>query len=443
LTKFPYYFIVKESHKNPKEDNLLKAVEDISSTKKRLKIEIPAAEIEKKIKDSLEKVRQKAKIPGFRPGKTPLNIIEKHFGKSAETEAIEKIIPEFYLKALKEADIVPVAQPVLEGELSFQRHGPLSLAFMVEIRPKIENLEYKNIKVKDIPVTVSDEEIEASLKRIQEGKATYEVADKEAEADDLVTVDYEIKYDDQTLSAKDQMLKIVVGGLPQEIPESLKGKKAGDTAETEAQFPENFHVKALAGKKALVKNIIKIVKKQRLPEIDVELAKDMGFETLDALRAGVKEEIEKAKKEQVSKIQKDTILEKLVTAHEFDVPDAILERELAAMVHEIKTGRQSQAGDKTGKDDDTLKSELRPEAVKTAKALMLLSIIGEKEGIKVTEEELKEEILNISQRLSMPPESLMRLYVQKDGSLEGLRTSIYEQKVLDVLLSNAAIEKGE
>ncbi|MEK7197202.1 MAG: trigger factor, partial [Nitrospirota bacterium] len=328
---------------------MLKTVEDISSTKKRLKIEIPTEDIEKKIKDTLEKVRQKAKIPGFRPGKTPMNIIEKHFGKSAEAEAIEKIIPEFYEKALKEAGIVPVTQPALDGGINFQRNSPLSLALTVEIMPRIENLDYKNLAVKDIPVTVTDSDIETSLKRLQEGKATYELADKETEEEDLITVDYEIKHDDQTMSAKDQVLKIGVEGLPKEISESLKGKKAGDVVEVETQFPEDFHVKALAGKKAVVKNAVKAVKKKNLPAMDDELAKDMGFENMESLRTGIKEEIESAKKNQVMKVQRDEILEKLVNAHDFDVPDAMLEKELSAMLAELKASKK--AGDK---NDDAL-----------------------------------------------------------------------------------------
>ena len=228
---------------------MLKAVEDLSTTKKRLKIEIPSEAIEKKIKNSLEKARQKAKTPGFRPGKTPMNIIEKHYGKSAEAEALEEVIPEFYDSALKEAAIVPVTRPEIEGGVNFERNNPLSLSFTLEIRPKIENLKYEGIKTKDIPVTVSDEEVENALKRLQEGKATYEAADKAIEAGDLLTIDYEMKYDDQTTTAKDQVFMVGFTGLPKEISESLTGKKAGDVAEVEAQFPQDFHAKAIAGKK--------------------------------------------------------------------------------------------------------------------------------------------------------------------------------------------------
>lgn len=417
---------------------MLKAVEDISTTKKRLKIEIPSETIENMIRDSLEKVRQKAKIPGFRPGKTPMGIIEKRFGKDAEAEAVEKLIPEFYEQALKEADIVPVAKPALDGELNFARHNPISLTVTVEVRPKIERLNYKNIAVKDIPITVSDLEIEAALRHLQEEKATYKLEAKEIEIGDMVTVDYEIKYDDQIMSEKDHVLKAGLEGLPIEIAESIRGKKAGDTAEAETLFPEDFNLKALAGKKAIVKNVIKGVKKKNLPEVDVEFAKDMGHETLDGLREEIREKIAKSKKEQAARAQKDELLGKLITAHEFDVPDAMLQSELSLMINEVKSADKSSDG-----TDAELGTELKPAALKTVKALILLSVIGEKENITVTEAEIKDRILEMARQFSIPPESLLKIYIQRYGSLEGLKSFVYEQKVLDLLLSNAIIEKGE
>jgi len=416
---------------------LLKAVEDISSTKKRLKIEIPSDAIEKKIKKALEKIQQQAKTPGFRPGKTPMNIIEKHYGKNAESEALEEIIPEYYDMAVKEAAIIPITRPVVEGGVNFERNNPLSLSFTLEIRPKIENLKYEGIKVKAVPVSVSDEEVENSLKRLQEGKATYEIAEKEIETGDLLTIDYEMKYDDQTNTAKDQVIMVGFSGLPKEISDSLIGKKAGDTVEVETEFPQDFHAKAIAGKKVMIKNTVKAVKKKMLPAIDAELAKDLGFENLDALKAGTKEEIEKAKKDQIKKLQKNEILESVVNSHDFDIPEAILEGELSAMVQEAKNAKKSE------KDDAALREELKLDAIKNAKAMLLLATVGEKEGIKVADDELKEKILELSQQLSMPPESLIKIYAQRDGSLEGLRTSLYEQKVLDLLLSKAVEEKGE
>jgi trigger factor len=129
---------------------LLKTVENISTTKKRLKIEIASDMIESEIKDSLEKVRQRAKIPGFRPGKAPLSLIEKRFGKEIEAEVLEKVIPEKYNAALREASLSPVGMPELEEKFEFKRNTPLNLSFIIEVLPKIENLDYENIKVRDI-----------------------------------------------------------------------------------------------------------------------------------------------------------------------------------------------------------------------------------------------------------------------------------------------------
>lgn len=415
---------------------MLKAIEDINSTKKRIKIEIPTEDIERKIKDSLEKARQKAKIPGFRQGKAPLNIVEKHFGKDAEADAIEEIVPEFYRMALKEADIVPVAQPVLEGQIDFQKNSPLTFALTVEIRPKIENLNYKGIKIKDITISVPDSDIEAALKRLQESRAVYEAEDKPAEKDDLVTVDLDIKYEDKTISEKDQALKIGAAGLLKEISDAIAGKKSGETAEAETTFPDNFHMKELAGKKALVACVIKNVKKKNLPAVDDELVKDLGYETVEALKTGLKSDIEKAKKDNAVRIQKEELVEKITESHEFDIPESILQREIAALVYEEKTIKKSE------KKQEELEIELKPKAVKAAKALLLISAIGDKEGIDVTDDELREKILDTAQKLGTTPESIMKIYLEGSGSLEGLRYSIFKEKVLNMLYANAAIEKG-
>lgn len=146
---------------------MLKTVEDISTTKKRLKIEIASDTIESEIKDSLEKVRQRAKIPGFRPGKAPLSLIEKRFGKEIEAEVLEKVIPEKYNAALREASLSPVGMPELEEKFEFKRNTPLNLSFIIEVLPKIENLDYENIKVKDIPFSVEETDIDKTLTRLR------------------------------------------------------------------------------------------------------------------------------------------------------------------------------------------------------------------------------------------------------------------------------------
>jgi trigger factor len=281
-----------------KEIKLLKSVEDIKATKKRLRIEIPADVIEKEISDSLEKLKHKAKIPGFRSGMAPINLIEKRFGKEVEAEVLDKVIPEYYSKALKEAELIPVTMPVFDEEIDFKRNNPLNLSFTIEVMPKIENLNYENIKIKDIPAVVDEAEIDAYLKRLQEEKVIYEVAEKEVELDDLVTFEYsdcKIIGEENPPSIKEEVLKIGNEIFPPDIMERVMGKKKDDIVEFTTTFNEVCKSKVLAGKTADMKFVIKEIKKKNLPAIDDEFAKDVGFENISEMREKVKVNIFAAK----------------------------------------------------------------------------------------------------------------------------------------------------
>lgn len=145
---------------------MLKGIEEISATKKRLKIEIPADIVEGEIQKALKEIQKKAKIPGFRPGKAPISIIEKKFGKEAEADVLEKLVSESYQKAVKETKIKPLLPPMAEDAIDIKRNEPLSFELVVEVRPDIENLNYDNIEVEEISTEVKEEEIEEVLQRL-------------------------------------------------------------------------------------------------------------------------------------------------------------------------------------------------------------------------------------------------------------------------------------
>ncbi|HYA12046.1 MAG TPA: trigger factor [Thermodesulfovibrionales bacterium] len=446
---------------------MLQTVEDISTTKKRLRIEIPADIIEREIKDSLERVRQKSKLPGYRPGKAPMNLIEKRYCKQVEAEVLEKVIPEFYNKALKEADLKPVTMPVFDEKLNFQRNNSLNLSLTVEVMPKIENIDYTGIKAKDIPITVDESELEHSIENLQKQKALYEVAEKEIEKDDLVTFDWvdgEIIGEETIPSLKEQILKLGNELLPMDIEEKLVGKKKGETVEITTTLGEDFRVKELAGKTVKGKIVIQEVKKKILPAIDDEFAKDLGFENISQLKEKIKENIYKYKKEQAVKIQKAEILHKIIGTHDFEVPETMLGNELDSLIMQSgmsdeqykaggaediqgadminKTSEESRPEQEKKNNEEKL-SELKEKALRNVRASVIINAIGKKEGIMVTEDEVKERIHLIAKKLSAEPEAVMNFYRTKDGSLEGLRQMIFEDKVLDLLLSKAILEEGE
>ena len=411
---------------------MLKALEDISSTKKRLKIEVPAEAIESEIKRGLNEAQKMARIPGFRPGKAPMHLIEKKFGKEIEADVLEKIIPEYYLKAIKEADITPVSRPVVEESFDFKRNEPISMTVSVEVMPRVENLDYENVTVKEVPVEVRDEEVDAVLNRLAEERATYESVDDAVNAGDLVTIDYTV----EDAVSNDVVLKVGSGPYPQEFFDGLVGKKKDEEFIIEASFPEDLQTQ-FAGKRPKFEVKIKDIKRRNLSAIDDEFAKDMGFENIGQLKDRAKENIIAYKNRDAERTKQREICDKLIESHSFDVPEGLLNAEISGIIDEIRAAGNDQ------RTDEEIRKEIKPHAEKSVRASILLELIGEKEGINVSDEDMKKEILNIAQRSYVSPENVMKYYIAKEGSLERLKQAMFEKKVLNFLLNKAKIERGE
>jgi trigger factor len=425
-------------------------IEDISTTRKRLKIEIPTDIIEKEYSESLDKVRQRSRIPGFRPGKAPITLIEKKFGNDVKSDIIDRLVPQYYSRAMKEAELVPVTLPQFEGTLDFKRNEPLSFELVVEVRPRVGDLQYAGMKVEDVPCDVEEKEIDDTIKGLQEGRAMFEAVDREIREDDLIIIDY-VKLDaageKELSSAKDQVMNLGNNLTPKGILDELLGRKKGDTVEIVLPAVEGGEVKE-GSRGDRLKITVKEVKEKKLPLIDDELAKDFGHESLDSLRQKARESILKAKKDKAAGEQKAKLLVSLTKAYDFDIPETMLEHELQTLVVNEKHRRQPQgqvqgtAGETPSADDEKLVEELRPKAVNNVKATILLDMIAEKEEVTVTEEELKTRISLLARHLQTTPEAVVNLFMTKDESLEGLKRSIRDEKVLDLILSKAEITKG-
>jgi trigger factor len=425
-------------------------VEDLSTTRKRLKIEIPTDIVEREYSESLDKVRQRSRIPGFRPGKAPLTLIEKKFGNDIKADIIDRLVPQYYSKAMKEAELVPVTLPQFEGTLDFKKSEPLSFSLTVEVRPRVGDLNYAGLKVEDVPCEVETKEIEDTIKGLQEGRAMFEAVDREVIADDLIVIDY-VKLDaageKELSSAKDQVMNLGNNLTPKGILDELLGKKKGDVVDIVLPAVEGGEVKEDTQGDRL-KITIKEVKEKKVPLIDDELAKDFGHESLDALRERVKEGILKSKKEKAAGEQKTKLLDALVKGYDFDIPETMLEHELQTLVVNEKHRRQPKgqaqatAVETSSAEDDKLVEELRPKAVHNVKATILLDTIAEKEGVTVTEDEVKTRVGLLARHLQTTPEAVVNLFMTKDGSLENLKHSIRDEKVMDLILSKAEITKG-
>jgi trigger factor len=411
---------------------MLKTMEDISATKKRLSIEIPPEAFEDEIRSTLKDIRQRSKLPGFRPGKAPFSLIEKRFGKDVEGEVMEKIIPKYYSDALKEAEIVPVGQPELEGGLDFKRNTPLALTFTVEVRPKVENLSYDGIEVEGLPIGITDADVETTLKRLQQDKATFEPTDGPAQEDDLMVLDYSLLGGEEF---KDQVFRVGSETMPKYFSQKVTGLKKGDTAAFELTFPEDYYNKDVAGKSYTTNVTVKEVKKVILPELDEEFAKDMEMDDLQALKDHIRERLAESQRDQADNILKGQIMNKLLETYQFEAPESLLNLELDHALTQAKA--QAQGGEV---DEEKMKEELQAPSERNVRASMLMQMIGEKENVQVTEDDLKNRLVGLSAKFGLSPENMMKYFVSRDGSLDGLRNSVYEEKVLALLLERANVK---
>jgi trigger factor len=428
------------------------AIEDINTTKKRLRVEIPADVIEKEIGLSLQKLKQKAKIPGFRQGMAPMNLLEKRFGKDVEAEVLDKIIPQYFGKALKEANIEPVTFPVIDEKIGFERNKPLNLSFIIEVLPKIEDIQYENITIKEVPLVVNESDVDEYLTSLQESRAVFEVADKAIDVDDLVSfefIDCAVKGEETSSpSIKEQISQMGNEILPLDIMDKVLGKKKGELLEFDTTFDERCKSKELVGKTVDITLKISEIKKKNLPVIDDGFSKDLGFDNMSQMREKVKEKIHEIKKEHVRRLHKAKIMNQILEPHNFDVPETLLKKEIESLAMQESVSQKESPEtvgqeERADKDPEAMQAEFEKKALRNVRASIILNAIGAKEGVTVSDNEVEERIALIAQRLSTTPERVRNFYTYREGSLDGLRHSIFEDKVMDLLLSKVQIEKGE
>lgn len=408
-------------------------VEDLSSTKKRIIIEVQAAEVEQEIQKSLNEVKKKTKMAGFRPGKAPMSLIEKRYRKGVETEVLERLIPDYYADAVKSANLSPLTQPVVERR-DYESRGDLKLVCSVEVRPTVEGLQYEGLPVKEITVDVQEDEVQGQLKRIAISKSTYAPVDRPLRVDDLIVADLDVIEENKILA--DQFIKVGSDMFPNDFYTPLLGLSRGESNTISLSFPDDFHNADFRGKTLTFKVMIKDVKDLSTPVLDDEFAKDVGFDNLDALVQNVREGLLDMKKDRALKTQKGELVKSLVEKYDFEVPEGVLQTELDSVVRQMKTYD-------TYKElpEELLREKFRDDAIQSVKSMVILDIIGEKENVKITEEELKNKLIQQAYAASVSPESLLQYYKTQEGALDMLKYTLFREKVVDIIYSRC--DKGD
>ena len=403
-------------------------IEEVSRIKRIFKIEVPSDIVSKEYSEAYDNVRKNAKVPGFRKGKLPLDVIERRYKEDIEADIIKKLVPEYYYKAVKESGLTPVDMPQIEN-VDVRKGSPLTFTATVEISPKIERVDYAGIELKKEDLTVSDEEVAAGIEEIREKNAQLEVCDETHAIvkGDYLRVDYEgFAGGKQVKELKKEGVEFQTGAemVAPEIDNGLLGAHLGE--EREIRIPEGdviFKVK------------ITEVKKKILPEINDDLAKDTGEgETLSGLREKVKERVTERKEDELKASYKGSIIKKLIELNPVEIPPSLVEKEMKNFL--ARTKKFMGKKDSFEPDEEkALREKYTAHAEELVKSDILLTAIADIEGINAADEDVDVEIKRMAAK-SQQDEALIKRYVTSvQGGIDNIKDKIREDKVIALILN--------
>lgn len=420
--------------------------------KREIKITVGASELKQKQSQRLDDLKQRVNLKGFRPGKVPVEHLRKIYGRSVMAEVLEQAISESTQKAIADTKERPALDPdisVTEDKDEMERvmAGDADLAYTIkfEVLPEIEITDLTKIKLERPVAEVTKDDVDKGVQRIHEDAVTYEKKDGKAADGDQVTIDFIGRIDGKEFDGGKGEDAPVVIGKGMFIPgfeDGLKGLKAGDMKTISCKFPKEYLAKELAGKEAEFDVTVKEVAAPKLAELDDEFAKKLGFETLAALRdaveARLKEDYESASKARL----KRSLLDSLDKKHKFKLPPSLVEREFESVWQQV-TSELERAG-RTFEDEDTTEDKARKEyqalAERRVRLGLVLSEIGEKNAIKIADDEVSEAIMERVKQFPGQEREVYEYYQKNPQAVAELRVPIFENKVVEHILEQATVK---
>ncbi|MCM3743508.1 trigger factor [Sporosarcina luteola] len=412
-----------------------------------LTVEVPAETVDAAIDEAFKKVVKKVQAPGFRKGKMPRKMFERMYGvESLYNDALDIILPEAYSNALDEADVEPIAQPEIEID-EMEKGKALVFKAHVTLKPEVKLGEYKGLEVTRQETEVTDEEIEAQLKDRQSALAEMVVKEDGAvENGDTVNLDFEGFVDGEAFEggkAEGYDLEIGSGSFIPGFEEQVVGMKQGEEKDVEVSFPEEYHAAELAGKPAVFKVKVHEIKSKEVPELDDELAKeiDESVETLEELRAKMKEQTAQEKKTASETAMRDDLVEAAARNAEIDIPEVMIDSEVDRMMDEFGQRLQMQGMNLelyfqfSGQDEAALRAQMRDDALSRVRVSLTLEAIGAAEGLEVTEEEINAELEKMSEQFGMDVDQIK----QTLGGTRVLENDLRFNKTVELLVENAKV----
>ena len=434
-------------------------IEDVDSCNKKIKFEIPHQEYDKKVKQYYQRLGQQVKVPGFRKGKVPLALLEKQFGPDVKKEVLSNLISEELNNAIVEKDLRAVGQPHLL-EVSAEDGTDISVSASIEVLPTVELQDYSGIELAMTIPRITDEDVNQTIEVMRQRMAkTVTVTDRPAQDKDLLKIDFTSKLGDQPFeggSAQDQIIQAGAGQLIEGLDKGMIGMEIGETRDIQVQVPEDYPNKEIAGKDVDFQIVLKGIQEQKLPDLDDEFARsveDKNYESMDNMKQSVRSELEGFELKEARKAVKTKLAGKITELNQVDLPEGLLKDQVKFMAEQARKKQEKESShahhDHEHDHDHDHGIEVTPELLKqyrepAMKALqeeLILDQLARDLKAEVTEEELEQEVKNMSQLLGGGNLQQIKREWEKNGILARLHNRMKRDKTLEAALEKVTIKE--
>ena len=423
-------------------------VEKLEKNMAKLTIEVSAEELDKAMEKSYQKQKSRISLPGFRKGKAPRKMIESMYGKGVFMEdAVNSLVPQEYSKAIADCDLEIVSQPEINVT---QMELGKALIFTADVatKPEVTLGDYKGVEVPKTEIAVTDEEVDAEVKKEQDKNSrTVVVEDRAAANGDITTIDFEGFVDGVAFDGgkgSDYALTLGSGTFIPGFEDQLVGANTGDHVEVKVTFPEEYQAKELAGKEAVFQCDVKKIETKEVPELDDEFAKDVSeFDTLAEYKEDVKKNLTAKKEKEARTAKENAAVDKAIENAQMDIPDLMIQTQCRQMMDDFARRMQQQGLSMdqyfqfTGQSMDKMMEDMKPQALKRIQTRLVLEKIAETENTQPSEEEITEEIQKMADAYKMEADKI-REAIGEDG-IEQLKKDLSVQKAV-TLIADAAVE---
>jgi len=428
---------------------------DVSPTRKEIKIEIEPAEIKSAYDRVSNQYSKQANVPGFRPGHAPTSVVRARYKSEIRTEVLRELLPQAVSDAINEHSLAALGDPNVEMDnsaaLEHLGEVPLTLTVGVEVLPQVQLENYKGIEISRRKRPITDADVDRMVDSLRDASASLQpVEDRSSELGDTVTVNARGKFVDEPEAEEIKVddVEVVLGGpnVQQEFTENLTGVKADESRTFLVDYPADFSSSGLAGKKVEYTTEVTAVRKKELPDLDDEFAKSLGgdFDSVEALKTKVREDLEARATVESERMLRDELIKKLLDAHQFEVPQTLLNHEINHRLQAV--ARQMMSRGVNPEDPeinwDAAREEMQAQAEADIRASLLMEKIAEAENITISEEQVEAEIEAIA-TASQQPSWQVRAALTKDGGERSIAHRLRNRNALDLLIEHAHITDAE